>query len=278
MTEPAAKTEFRSLETHEEWHACVSLQEETWGGSFRDIVPASMLQVSRKIGGFVGGAFDEDGALAGFAYSLPGRFEDTPMHWSHMLAVRAAARGRGLGRKLKLYQREAVLAQGFRAMYWTYDPMQARNAHLNVNRLGAAVVKYVPNMYGADTGSPLHIGGETDRLIVRWDLERPPGGPWTREPPAPPPDPGCVVARPAAGRGGRTGRSAGAARPAGSEVFIEIPMDAESLPAGDLANRWRATVREAFMDYLERGYRVHSLVTDAGGGRSYYRLRLEDAP
>ena len=267
-------TEFRALETLEEWRACVQLQETTWGEGFTDIVPASILQVSQKMGGLAGGAF-EDGRMMGFVYSLLGRFEGVPSHWSHMLAVHPSARGRGLGRDLKLFQRESVRSGGIGTIFWTYDPMVARNGHLNLNRLGATVLRYAPNMYGADTGSPLHAGGETDRFIVRWDLD----GPETRRAlgkahrrsagrlHVPLPDPARVVPRPG-GRG-----AASDALPGGDEVFIEVPADVESLPPDRSLVQWRETVRDAFVAYLRRGYAVESLVRNPTANRCFYVVR-----
>ena len=269
-------TEFRTLESLEEWRSCVRLQEATWGEAFSDIVPASILQVSRKIGGFAGGAF-EGGRMIGFVYSLLGRFEDVPSHWSHMLAVDRGARGRGLGRELKLFQREAVLSQGIGTVFWSYDPMVARNAHLNLNRLGATVVRYVPNMYGADTGSPLHAGGETDRFIVRWDLDGPEArraldgdsSRSARRLTAPLPDPAHAVLRPGSGRGAEAGL------PRGDEVFVEIPADVESIPLRGSLERWRQTVRDAVLAYLRRGYAVDRLVRNPSADRCFYVLRRD---
>lgn len=285
-------TEFRALETLDELRACVRLQRTTWGEGFADIVPASILQVSAKIGGFAGGAFEDD-RLIGFVYSLLGRFEDVAAHWSHMLAVHPSARGGGLGRKLKLFQRDAVRASGIDTVFWTYDPMVARNAHMNLNRLGVTVLRYVPNMYGSGTGSPLHAGGDTDRFIVRWDLD----GPNTRRAikagaarsarrlAVPLPDPARVVPRPSVaadegdavrGSGGETTGDTtgeGARFPAGDEVFVEIPADVESLPPDDSLVRWRETVRDAVSTYLRRGYEVQSMVANRASGRCFYVLR-----
>ena len=267
-------TEFRPLETLEELRTCVRLQETTWGKGFSDIVPTSVLQVSQKVGGLAGGAF-EDGRMIGFVYSLLGRFEGVLCHWSHMLAIEPSARGRGLGRALKLYQRESVLADGIPVIFWTFDPLVARNAHLNLNRLGARVLRYVPNMYGADTGSPLHAAGETDRFIVRWDLD----GPETRRAldegsarsasrlAAPIPDPACVVPRPGGDPAG------GGELPRGDVVFVEIPADVESLPPDGPLVRWRETVRGAFLTYLGRGYAVESLLRNPSADRCFYLLR-----
>ena len=267
-------TEFRPLETLDDLRACVRLQRTTWGEGFADIVPASVLQVSQKIGGFAGGAFEHD-RLIGFVYSLLGRFEGVEAHWSHMLAVHPSARGGGLGRELKLCQREAVLSSGICTIFWTYDPMVARNAHVNLNRLGATVLRYVPNMYGSDTGSPLHAGGDTDRFIVRWDLD----GPETRRAleegssrsagrlAVPLPDPAHVVPRPDGIQG------AGDGLPGGEEVFVEIPANVESLPPDGALTRWRETVRDAVSTYLRRGYEVQSLVANLEADRCFYVLR-----
>ncbi|WP_419948413.1 GNAT family N-acetyltransferase [Candidatus Palauibacter sp.] len=267
-------TEFRELETLDELRACVSLQQTTWGEGFADIVPASVLQVSQKIGGLAGGAF-EDGRLIGFVYSLFGRFEGIPAHWSHMLAVEPAARGRGLGRELKLFQREAVRASGIGTIFWTYDPMVARNAHVNLNRLGATVLRYVPNMYGSDTGSPLHAGGDTDRFIVRWDLDGPETRRALREGSArsaerlavPLPDPARVVPRP------DDAERDGDGLPGGDEIFVEIPANVESLSPDRSLVRWRETVRDAVSTYLRRGYEVQSLAANLEADRCFYVLR-----
>jgi len=261
--------DFRHLESLADFDACVALQRETWGASFSDVVPGSLLQVSQKVGGLLGGAFEDD-ALIGFVYSLLGAYEGSPMHWSHMLAVRPGARGKGLGRRLKLFQREELIKSGIETVFWTFDPMVAANAHLNLNRLGATILRYAPNMYGANTDSPLHVGGETDRLITRWDLT----GQRTKwaidegqtKPPLRMPDDASVVDRTSGGNASDL--------PEGNEVLIEVPTDlmAPRVSEADLV-AWRQTVRNAFMTYLRRGYAVQSFHRDADADRSYYLLR-----
>ena len=172
MSDPAEAFDFRALDTLEACRECVELQKETWGEDFVDRVPASLLLVVHEAGGLVAGAFDSGDRLAGFVFSLVGRREGVPIHWSHMLAVRRDVRGRGLGRALKLHQRERVLADGIGSVWWTFDPLVAANAHLNFARLGAEAVHYAENLYGTETGSPLH-GQSTDRLVLRWRLESP---------------------------------------------------------------------------------------------------------
>ena len=113
------------------------------------------------------GAYDADGCLTGFVFGMTGPRDGQLVHWSDMLAVREHARDTGLGAHLKAYQREQVLARGVVTMYWTFDPLQSRNAHVNFSKLGIVVREYERDMYG-DTDSPLHRGVGTDRLVANW--------------------------------------------------------------------------------------------------------------
>ena len=161
----------RDLATHADYAACVELQRDTWGRDFNDVVPASILQVSQKVGGVAAGAFDPAGRLMGFVYGITGVKDGRIVHWSDMLAVRPEAQNAGLGRRLKEHQRKAVARAGGELIYWTFDPLQARNAHLNFNVFGVRVEEYVRDMYGENTGSDLHRGIGTDRLIVAWPVK-----------------------------------------------------------------------------------------------------------
>ncbi len=166
----ASGVELRNASSDADYAAIVELQRLTWGERFDDAVPPAILMISRKMGGVVAGAFDEDDRMLGFIYGLSGFRHGRRAHWSHMLAVTREARGRGLGRELKAFQREILLPLGVETVYWTYDPLVARNANLNLNRLGALPVEYVVNMYGEDTGSVLHSGLGTDRFVVAWPI------------------------------------------------------------------------------------------------------------
>ncbi|MFW5951578.1 MAG: GNAT family N-acetyltransferase, partial [Gemmatimonadota bacterium] len=135
---------IRPLETLEELDACVRLQETTWGPGFAERVPTSILKINQRVGGITVGAFDGR-ELVGFVFGLTGIENGQPVHWSDMLAVRADARGRGLGLRLKEWQRERCLELGVRRMYWSYEPLEARNAWINLARLGAVVREYVPD-------------------------------------------------------------------------------------------------------------------------------------
>lgn len=262
-------SDLRHLSSLDDLAGCVRLQRTTWGERFRDVVPASLLQVSQKVGGLLAGAF-EDERMLGFVYSLAGRYGGEAVHWSHMLAVHPDARGRGLGRRLKLFQRTELLAAGTKVVYWTFDPLVARNAHLNLNRLGASVVDYVENMYGDETGSPLHAGGETDRLIVRWDLDSQRAR-WAVQS-----DAGATGARPL--EEDEIVRPEIGLRalelPEGDEVFVEIPPDHTSLAdTGPDPEAWRQSVRRALTTYLRRGYAVQSLRREQSRNRCFYFLR-----
>ena len=169
---PTNQYHVRPLESLADYRAAVRLQKDTWGSEFSELVPLTILKVSRILGGVASGAFSPDGVLAGFVFGMTGVRGGQLVHWSDMLAVRPEARDEGLGTLLKHHQRDAVMALGVRAMHWTFDPLQARNAHLNVTRLGAVLRDYEVNIYG-DSDSPLHRGIGTDRFIVTWELGSP---------------------------------------------------------------------------------------------------------
>lgn len=153
----------------EELRACVSLQKEVWNFSDADLVPLRMFVVAEKVGGQVMGAFEGD-RMVGFALSIPGsRSEHLYLH-SHMLAVNKEYRNHGLGRRLKLFQREDALARGIELIEWTFDPLEIKNAYLNIEKLGAIARRYNINQYGI-TSSPLQGGLPSDRLIAEWWLK-----------------------------------------------------------------------------------------------------------
>jgi len=151
-----------------EFESCVEVQLAVWGYSDSDVVPKRVFIVAQRIGGQVLGAFAGE-MLVGFAMALPGYRDGKPYLHSHMLAVLPEYRNAGLGRRLKLAQRDDALARGFDLMEWTFDPLEIKNAHLNIARLGAIARRYLRNIYGPST-SPLQGGLPTDRLIVEWWL------------------------------------------------------------------------------------------------------------
>ena len=179
---------IRACSGHDELEACVQLQIETWGYDESDIIPRKAFLVGQKIGGQVIGAFDTElpGAgsngtpesMVGFAMSLPGvktgkessNGRPEPYLHSHMLAVRGHYRDRGVGAQLKLEQRREALSRGIRRMEWTFDPLEIKNAHLNIHKLGAIVRRYYVNFYGVSS-SRLQGGLPTDRLVAEWYLD-----------------------------------------------------------------------------------------------------------
>jgi predicted GNAT superfamily acetyltransferase len=178
--------EIRSCEGFDELEACVQLQIETWGYDETDAIPLKSFLLAQRIGGQVLGAFDTElprsekkngaGNVVGFAMSLPGvksrHGEPSPYLHSHMLAVRESHRNRGLGAQLKWKQRSEALSRGIRHMEWTFDPLEIKNAFLNIHRLGAISCEYRVNFYGVSS-SRLQGGLPTDRLLAEWELDSP---------------------------------------------------------------------------------------------------------
>lgn len=237
---------IRDFTSHADYAACVELQRETWGRDFNDVVPASIQQVSQKVGGVAAGAFDASGRLVGFVYGMTGVRDGRIVHWSDMLAVRPEAQNAGLGRRLKEHQRKAVAKVGGELIYWTFDPLQARNAHLNFNVFGVRAVEYVRDMYGEDTGSDLHRGIGTDRLIVAWPVKKTALERRRRE-----------IARAAASK---------------NVLKIEVPRDVASLMKTnpEQARKWRETSRAALTSAMKT-HRIDGFTIE-DGTRAFYLL------
>ncbi len=259
---------LRELESESDYEQCLELQRLTWGEDFNELVTPTILRISQKVGGIVAGAFDANDRMLGFVYGLTGLRNGRRVNWSHMLAVRPEARGLGLGRDLKLFQRELLLELGVEVVYWTYDPLIARNANLNVNRLGALPEEYVVDMYGTDTGSDLHSGLGTDRFIVAWELDservrRALAGETTALPPEP--AAGELVC---AGDGDALPEEDLPAR-----IWVTIPRDIDGLRDTSMgeAVAWREGTQALLLGLYERGYRA-SAVARAGDDRYAYRL------
>jgi predicted GNAT superfamily acetyltransferase len=172
-TDQIPNIEIRECETIEDFAACIGLQREAFGLPDLELSPRRHLVVSRIAGGWTLGAFVKDD-LVGFVHNMVGvRQPRETIGYSHMLAVREDCQNLGVGARLKWAQRERAIASGVNYIRWTWNPMQARNAHFNLNRLGATVRSYAPNFYGTDYlevpggGSP---SIDSDRLFAGWDL------------------------------------------------------------------------------------------------------------
>jgi chorismate synthase len=262
---------IRPFATVEEYRACVDLQEETWGRGFSERVSPAILQVAQILGGVSAGAWDEEGRLVGFVFGLTGLRDGEVVHWSDMLAVRPGLRDAGLGRRLKAYQRQDVMSRGIEKMFWTFDPLRSRNAHLNVTRLGAVVREYVQDMYG-DTDSPLHRGIGTDRMIALWLLssERVAGRVGAVMGGGPLPDTGSLFDGAGVALDGDV--SGELPRPLepdtglGNDFLrVAIPSDIGALMEQDaeLAVSWRQATRAVFGHYLATEYEVREFARGA---------------
>jgi len=264
---PSARpaVEIRPLRTMQECATCVDLQREVWGFGDSEVVPATLLHVVDYVGGLAAGAFDAAGEMVGFVFGVSGVRNGELVHWSHMLAVRESTRNHGLGRMLKEYQRATMARLGVTKISWSFDPLMAKNAYFNFDRLGASVVEYVPDMYGT-TASPLHLGLPTDRLVVAIStsaviLDRPVArndqlpilSPFPRE--------GDDIVRP------------GDREP--DAMLLEVPPDIldviQRAPAA--ARKWRIAVREHFQWALAHGYDVASVRRELATNREFYVLR-----
>ena len=269
---------IRPLTTLEDCRRVAALEREVWGyADAEDVVPAPVLIVSVKRGGILLGAFDADNVMKGFVYSMPAIKEGRPTQWSHMLGVTADVRGTGLGARLKLAQRQVAMQMGLELIEWTFDPLQALNAHLNFAKLGVVASEYEENVYG-ESSSPLHRGTPTDRLIAEWHIRQPhverrlfqPAQPAMRDasissaPVVNPAASGLVWIRP-----GRADLSAEASR-----ILVEIPAGFGEMQLGDpeLALAWRLQTREVFQKYFARGYRAVDFFLARNVGRGHYLL------
>jgi predicted GNAT superfamily acetyltransferase len=261
---------IRPLGTLAEFKACVALQERVWGAGFSEAVPVSLLQAASHVGGLAIGAFDRDHALLGFVFGLTGVQDGRTVHWSHLLGVLDSARNLGVGRMLKEHQRSELARRGIPEMLWTFDPLIAKNAHLNLNLLGARVVKFTPNMYGTTT-TPLHHGLPTDRFVVACATSGAvPAhhGPITEAAAAP-----VLTLEPQAGDAAVDGRHPP------PRIRLEIPTDFQQLMAASVprAAAWHANVRMHLQWALAHGYAVTGLHRDAVTSRSFYVLTAVSA-
>jgi predicted GNAT superfamily acetyltransferase len=281
MPSPDRAAVIRDLHDLEDFQAVVELERAIWGYTDSgDLVTVPVFIITVKRGGILIGAFDAAERMIGFAFSIVGLKEGRPTQWSHMMGVLPEHRRGGLGRRLKLAQRERALAAGFDLMEWTFDPLQALNAHLNFARLGVVCGEYVRNLYGEST-SALHRGTPTDRFVVEWQLREPHVRRRIEVDATIPVRAHEVIEAPivntSVGHGPwRTLQMSDLSR-AERRVWVEIPMrfTEMQLEAPDLALAWRLQTREIFESYFARGYRAvdFELQEDQGLGR--YLLALD---
>ena len=172
MSDTAGPLTVRDLTTQPEFEDAVRLQKEIWGFKDIELLPMRLFIVATKVGGQAFGAYDGN-RMVGFCLAIPGLKAGGKAYLhSHMLGVIPEYRDKGVGRRLKLKQREDAIERGIQLVEWTFDPLEIKNAYFNIERLGAIVRRYVRNQYGMTT-SHLHGGLPTDRCVAEWWIESP---------------------------------------------------------------------------------------------------------
>lgn len=264
---------LRTLDGAEDHNKFIWLEREIWGQDFIECLPASVLMINQKVGGLVGGAFLENGTMVALLYGLTGPSEGRLLHWSHMMGVHADYRRYGLGKEMKLFQREFLFdLGGVDEVQWTYDPLESKNAHLNINHLGGLPIDYQKDVYGDGSSSVLHAGLGTDRFVLSWRIRDPRVEQILRAPLSQPPSwalESPVVNTDADG----APLSLPFPMPAVPSLRVEIPRDiqaAKEVPGQ--GKRWRDCTRAAFQHYMPLGYRVVRFYSCPQSGRSYYVL------
>lgn len=234
-----------------ELQACVALQKEVWQFDDADLIPLRMFVVAQKIGGQVIGAFSGKD-LVGFVFSIPGARSGHSYLHSHMLAVREQYRNSGVGQTLKLTQREEAIARNFDLIEWTFDPLEIKNAYLNIAKLGAIARRYNLNQYGISS-SPLQGGLPTDRLVAEW---------WLRS------------------RRVTSVLKGGALRPETTgaiEVPAQIYQWKSAAPTREQAKQVQARNREAFLSAFSGGLAVLDYQRDAEGNGTFLLGRWDES-
>lgn len=241
-TAQSAEISIRHCHDLSEFLKCFELQRAVWGKTELD-VPLPLFVIAAETGGQVLGAFDRE-KMVGFTLAIAGYRDGLPFLHSHMTAVLENYRDRGIGRRLKLFQRDDALQRGIRLVEWTFDPLEVKNAYLNFNRLGAIARRYLPNCYGVTT-SPLHGGMPTDRLIAEWWLDSP-----------------------------RVNNLLNSAVPAGqrssatrAEILIPAEMPRLRHENSPEAVRIQTEVREKFQHWIAEGYAATAIEISSEGGR-----------
>jgi len=267
---------LRRAESVADYLACQAAQRLAWGITEDGyVIPIATMVGANLHGGLVLGAFLADGRAVAMSFAFLGRVEGRTCLYSQLTGVVPGRQSAGLGYEIKLLQREFAIAEGLPTIAWAFDPLQARNAHFNLAKLGAKVRRYVVDMYGARTDQ-LNAGAATDRLIAEWDVDREPG----RFADASPAEilataPALIETR--AIEAGLI-EPVGATSPAdAARVWLEVPADVAGLrrhhPA--LAARWAKAVREAFVDALAADYEAVGFVREDTDERSRYGYLLE---
>ena len=257
MNTTTMNVEIRELRTLEEFQRCVDIQKEVWGFDDPfDVVPLPLLVVSERNDGIVLGGFAGK-EMVGFVYSLPGFHQGRKVQWSHMLAVIPPYRNSDIGYQLKMAQYQMAQKNGYELIEWTFDPLESRNAHFNLKKLGCIAKEYEVNIYG-ETSSPLHQGTPTDRFVAHWII--PPLQKtlpeWTDIPEH------ALVTRSAHFPDGAVLIEEVNLVMEDEFLFVEIPTEMQMVKAHskDAALQWRLQTREIFLHYFQKGYVAYSFI------------------
>ncbi len=247
---------IRNIETIKEIQEVENIQRETWG--MNDVTPLTNLVAVIEVGGILIGAFDNE-KLVGMAYGFVGLYKGELEIHSHMLAVKPEYKRHELGYKLKQAQREEALRKGFKRMTWTFDPLQSRNAHLNLHKLGVIADEYKPDYYGTGEQNELHRGIGTDRLWVTWFLEE-------AKKKIELSDDGLSLIRLDADNEPECVTFDDNILT--KQLLIQIPKDIIKLREEnlELARQWRTATREAFTKAFSLGYYVTDYIRSNDGG------------
>jgi predicted GNAT superfamily acetyltransferase len=266
---------IRKLKTIEEYRGCEDIQKAVWKFSDREVIPVNELITAQRNGGVVLGAFDREKGMIGFAFGIGGMLGRKPIHCSRMLAVLPEYRDTGIGFRMKLAQRKFAIGIGLDLSTWTFDPLQSRNAHFNIEKLGVVCREYVVNIYGTSS-SVFNAGIDTDRLVPLWFLK-------SRR-----------VKEAIAGRSKTPSLKEALAssdfalmntarqncdgliesdEPAFASktrhLLLEMPSDFDGLKAADLklARDWRAKTRKAFQTCFRRGFQIDGFISEVSEGQ-----------
>jgi predicted GNAT superfamily acetyltransferase len=273
------KIDIREARERADYDACVSLQREVWGLSDLDITAAIQLIATVHAGGLLLVAETPGEGIIGFSYGFAGWTDGAAHLHSDMLAVRPSWRGRKVGLRLKWAQRSAALARGLSLVTWTFDPMRAKNARLNLRHLGAQVRELLPDLYGR-TSSALHHGLATDRLLARWELTSPRVKRLAAQQPTPLPERPPLRLNEVRRQAGLPVSSEPLKDTGAPRLLLEIPKDWDAVCHADrgLALEWQGVVRRSLQAAFAQGYAAVDVAPGSGWrGASYVLDRVGEA-
>ena len=248
---PDPDVTIRECQTVDEFRQCIELERDVWKDEDIDVMPIRLYMISKTCGGPTIGAFDDSNRLVGAGHMLPALVGNNVAFHSHLLAVAKNLRDKNIGYRIKLAQREHAIKAGVKMVFWTFDPLQSRNAHFNVNKLGVIIRRYGVNYYGENVSSVFEADVPSDRLIAEW---------WVSS------------------RHVEAVLSGAQPRVAEVESKVTIPDDIDSIRERSVEahKEWRLRVREAFEAALKTGAIVRGFQRDHTARRSTYPFGVDE--